>query len=1089
MKLLDSMKVKLLLIFLCTLFSINVSALTFEVNGVYYTAISETEVKVVHNPVTGYSGDIVIAEEVTYDDMTFAVTAIAENAFSQDSLMTSVTIPKSVTNIHEWAFEYCYGLQSVIVAADNPNYCSVNGALYNKAKTELRYCPGATTGRFDVEEGVTDILVPAFIDCRNVTIIGIPASTNRIEMSFVLDAGDFGSIGGSAYNSPALQKFDISPENQSYHFENGILYNKAVTEILKVLGSVPEIVEVPEGITVVSEYAFRRKLNLKKVIFPSSLIRIGKGAFAHCEKLESVSFEKCEILEKIDAEAFWWCIGLENVSFDKCVKLEDIGEGAFYNAPLKTITIPGCVKHIGNRAFEGTRELILSDGLTEFDFNIDRSPYVETIKLPSSIKNIKLYDRDWNIDNLKTLTIEPGGDFKTVNNVLFNSDMTHLYMCAPKGVIGEYTIPSSVTSISDNAFFSNSTISKLTIPGSVKTIPNSMFYSINSVPNGLKTLIIEEGVEEIKDWAFYGNVLKLLYLPSSLKTIENYCFGSPNKILEVYSFSDSFNDIFELSQAGIYGIGVLHTKDEPSSIKQTADGFVYYMDSGTPVLTDYEGELKDAIMPETIEGKDYNIRESCFYGNRKIETLTLPNSKSLADFPGEYSFMNCPNLKKIIIPEGTTAGDIKLNIFNNVRSEITLSSDNNNLVYENDVLYNADKSILIYCNNFKDNLLFVPESVKEICQYAVYGNFQINSMNAWHDNLKYIQFSPNTTINSYAFNLSKCKEIIIPDNLTLKHHAIWLRGNTEMDYGYIELGACDYESNSIDWGNVEQIHEMLFNSESEWNFANIKCNFIDPDKIKCPFVMDPSYTYDVTNIAILNVPYGTKEKFQNASGWSNFKKIVENFEYVAKKQQLTYLLDGEVYKQVSIEVGTEITAIPSPQKEGYLFSGWIDLPETMGDEDLVVNGYLYKLGDVNSDTRINVADIDETVGLILGAKDIKKKLAADVNGDKVVNVGDINGIANYIQKGSFTVANAARRRVSVENTPQLAFTTTSIDNRGEAIMEVCLENSVDEITSLQFDLTMPEGLSLNADTGITACLALKNVESKTAFLNGKNRRF
>ena len=106
MKLLDSMKVKLLLIFLCTLFSINVSALTFEVNGVYYTAISETEVKVVHNPVTGYSGDIVIAEEVTHDGMTFAVTTIAENAFSQDSLMTSVTIPKSVTNIHEWAFEY-----------------------------------------------------------------------------------------------------------------------------------------------------------------------------------------------------------------------------------------------------------------------------------------------------------------------------------------------------------------------------------------------------------------------------------------------------------------------------------------------------------------------------------------------------------------------------------------------------------------------------------------------------------------------------------------------------------------------------------------------------------------------------------------------------------------------------------------------------------------------------------------------------------------------------------------------------------------------------------------------------------------------
>ena len=190
MKLSDSMKGKLLLIILCTLFSINVSALTFEVNGVYYTAISETEVKVVHNPVTGYSGDIVIAEEVTHDDMTFAVTAIAEGAFYSDSLMTSVTIPKSVTNIHEWAFENCYGLQSVNVAADNPNYCSVNGALYNKTKTELRYCPGATTGRFDVEEGVIEIIAPAFIDCRNVTIIGIPASTKNFPISFSRKGGE-----------------------------------------------------------------------------------------------------------------------------------------------------------------------------------------------------------------------------------------------------------------------------------------------------------------------------------------------------------------------------------------------------------------------------------------------------------------------------------------------------------------------------------------------------------------------------------------------------------------------------------------------------------------------------------------------------------------------------------------------------------------------------------------------------------------------------------------------------------------------------------------------------------------------------------
>ena len=1075
MKLLDSMKGKLLLIILCTLFSIKVSALTFEVNGVYYTAISETEVKVVYNPVTGYSGNIIIAEEVTYDDMTFAVTSIAENAF-QDSLMISVTIPKSVISIHEWAFVSCYGLQSVIVAADNPNYCSVNGALYNKAKTELRYCPAATTGRFDVEEGVTDILAPAFIDCRNVTIIGIPASTNNIQISFVRIGGSFGgtpfNIYGSTFNYPALQKFDISSENQSFHFENGVLYNKDVTSILKVLGSVPETIELPEGLAIISSDSFRRKFNLKKIVFPSSLTGIGDGAFYNCTNLETVSFEKCDKLEYIGDNAFYACFNLKDVSFDKCIKLEHVGINAFSDVPLNSVIIPKWIREIGDRAFCGTKELILSDGLTAFDFHIICSDYIETIHLPSSIKNIKLLESGWSIKNLKTLTIEPGGDFKTVNNVLFNSDMTHLYMCAPKGVVGEYTIPSSVTSISDNAFLSNSTITKLAIPGSVKTIPNSMFHSLSGIPNNkLRTLIIEEGVEEIKDFAFYGNALKSLSLPSSLKTVESYwSFHSQNKILEVYSFSDSFNDTFKLSQAGISRIGVLHTKEEPSNIKQTEDGFVYYMDSDTPVLADYEGESKDAVMPETIEGKNYQISDCCFYANKNIETLTLPNSKSLAEFPGENSFMHCINLKKVIIPEGTTAGDIKLNIFNNIRPEILLSPANKNLVYENNILYNGDKSKLIFHNNFSDNTLKIPDCVTEICEYALYDDGHVNNINVRHNNLKSITFSSGSAIvNQNSIMLMSCEDLIIPDNLTLKSGSIRLeRGNIDTDHGYIELGAGYYEPNSIQWHNVEQIHSMVLLNQNEWTYANIKCNFKDPDKINCPFVMNPSNQYDVTNIAILNVPYGTKEKFQNAPGWGNFKKIVENFEYVATKHQLTYMLDGEVYKQVSIEVGAEISAIPSPQKEGYQFSGWIDLPETMGNEDVVVNGYFYKLGDVNSDTRINVADIDETVDLILGAMDIKKQLAADVNGDKVVNVGDINGIANYIQKGSFTVANAASRRASLKNTPRLTFTTTSVAIRGEAIMEVCLDNSADDITSLQFDLSMPEGLRLNTDAGIIA---------------------
>lgn len=992
MKLSDSMKGKLLLIILCTLFSINVSALTFEVNGVYYTAISETEVKVVHNPVTGYSGDIVIAEEVTHDDMTFAVTAIAEGAFYSDSLMTSVTIPKSVTNIHEWAFENCYGLQSVIVAADNPNYCSVNGALYNKAKTELRYCPGATTGRFDVEEGVTDILAPAFIDCRNVTIIGIPASTTYIQLAFTRYFhfnGELMSQGGSSFNYPTLQEFDISPENQSYHFENGVLYDKGVTSILKVLASVPETVELPEGITIVSDDAFRRKFSLKKIVFPSSLTRIGNGAFYQCTNLKTASFEKCDKLEYIDDFAFNRCTSLENVSFEKCAKLEYIGGYAFEGAPINSVTIPATVKTIGEHVFNCIKELVLSEGPTKFDFNCISvtGSEIESIHLPSTLKNIILPTSA--LPNLKTLTIESGGNYKTVNNVLFNLDMTHLYMCASKGVIGEYTIPFSVTTISDYAFNANSTITKLTIPGSIKTIPYRMFSGSIT----LKTLVMEEGVEEIKDAAFYGNALKYLYIPSSLKKIESYwSFFSTSVILEVYSFSD-----VELSNVIICHI--LHTNDEPSSVKQTADGFLYYLDSDTPVLAGYEGDAKEVVMPETIEGKDYIIGQGCFIGNQKIESLTLPNTKSLADFPGQYTFDKCYNtLKKVVIPAGTTSGNINENIFCCVHPEIIISPENKNLVYENNILYNADKSKLIAHNNLEDDEFIVPSCVKDICSYALYD--EINDVGARHHKTKSIVFNSNSaTINSTAFLSYNCEDVVIPDNHTLKSGALLLQGSPNMDHGYIELGASNYESGSIDWFCLEYIHNMMQMVEDERVYANIKCNFNDPKKINCPFVMNPSNQYDVTNIAILNVPYGTKEKFQNTPGWGNFKKIVENFEYVATKHQLTYMLDGEVYKQVSIEVGAEISAIPSPQKEGYQFSGWIDLPETMGNEDVVVNGRFYMPGDANGDGVVNIADIVEIVNYInKKPSDNFDELAANVYGDDRINEDDIAAILNIIMK-------------------------------------------------------------------------------------------
>ncbi|MBO4463517.1 MAG: InlB B-repeat-containing protein [Prevotella sp.] len=53
---------------------------------------------------------------------------------------------------------------------------------------------------------------------------------------------------------------------------------------------------------------------------------------------------------------------------------------------------------------------------------------------------------------------------------------------------------------------------------------------------------------------------------------------------------------------------------------------------------------------------------------------------------------------------------------------------------------------------------------------------------------------------------------------------------------------------------------------------------------------------------------------------------------------LTYIVDGEVYKKFTLKQNETITPEPEPTKEGYTFSGWSEIPETMPAHDVTVNG-------------------------------------------------------------------------------------------------------------------------------------------------------
>ena len=60
--------------------------------------------------------------------------------------------------------------------------------------------------------------------------------------------------------------------------------------------------------------------------------------------------------------------------------------------------------------------------------------------------------------------------------------------------------------------------------------------------------------------------------------------------------------------------------------------------------------------------------------------------------------------------------------------------------------------------------------------------------------------------------------------------------------------------------------------------------------------------------------------------------------YSVNSYLLTYLVDGEEYATDSIAYGESIVLIEVPTKEGYTFSGWSEVPETMPAQDITVTG-------------------------------------------------------------------------------------------------------------------------------------------------------
>ena len=113
------------------------------------------------------------------------------------------------------------------------------------------------------------------------------------------------------------------------------------------------------------------------------------------------------------------------------------------------------------------------------------------------------------------------------------------------------------------------------------------------------------------------------------------------------------------------------------------------------------------------------------------------------------------------------------------------------------------------------------------------------------------------------------------------------------------------------------------------------------------------YMLDGETYKSVQIEYGSKVNPDSApekegytfSGWDGLPEtmpasdVTVNGKYAINSYVLTYMVDDEVYVSMEVEYGAMITPEDAPEKEGYTFSGWDGLPDTMPSHDVTVNAY------------------------------------------------------------------------------------------------------------------------------------------------------